>query len=108
MREHGLRLIVGRVRHRDSPASPRFCQRAKIAVPRSPRCVLEVGPLLFRFLCNVNRSRVKLQPMLRGQFRDKCLVRIGSFAPQFVIEVDHTQHDAQFPAQLQQQQEQRH
>ena len=108
MRKHGLRLIVGSVRHHDSPAISRFCQRMKIVVPRPPRRVLEVGPLLFRLLPNVNSSRVKLQPMLRGQFRDKYFVRIGSFAAQFVIEVHHTENDAQFPAQLQQQQQQRH
>src|SRR6202158_4256547 len=51
---------------------------------------------------------MKLQPVLRGQFLDKCLVRIGSFAAQFVIEVHHAEHDAQFLAQLQQQQQQRH
>ncbi len=45
--------------------------------------------------------------MLRGQFGDKCFIRIGSFAAQFVIEVHHADHDAQFLAQLQQQKKQR-
>src|SRR6266704_1893757 len=108
MREHGLRLIVGRVRHRNSPANSRFRQRTEIIVPRASRRVLDVGALLFCFLRNFNGSRVKLQPMLRGQFRDKPFIRIGSFGTQFVIEVNHAQHNAQLLAQLQQQQQQRH
>src|SRR6266550_9078376 len=60
MRKHGLRLIVGSVRHHDSPAISRFCQRTKIVVPRPPCRVLEVGPLLFRLLRLVNRSGVNM------------------------------------------------
>src|SRR6266567_4109804 len=108
MREHGLCLVVGRVRHRNSPANSRFRQRAEIIVPRASRRVLDVGALLFCFLRNFNGSRVKLQPMLRGQFRDKPFIRIGSFGTQFMIEVHHAEHNAQFLPQLQQQQQQRH
>src|SRR6266481_266688 len=108
MCKHSLRLIVGRVSHCDSPTNARSDQRTEIVVPRPPRGVLEIGPLLFCFLRNVNGSRVKLQPMVRRQFRDELFICIGSFAAQFVIEVHHAQHDSQLLAQLQKQKQQRH
>ncbi len=46
--------------------------------------------------------------MLRRQFRDKRFIRIGSLAPQLMIEVHYAQHDAQVLPQLQQQKQKRH
>src|SRR5260370_11065537 len=80
LREDGLRLIVGRVRHRDALAYSRFDQRTEIVVPRPPRCVFHITVLILRFLRNVNGSGVKLQPMLCGEFCDKPFVCIGRFA----------------------------
>src|SRR5947208_12632916 len=106
MCEHSFRLIVGCVRHGDLLAHSRFRQRTKIVVSRPPRGVLEVGPLLFRLLGYLDGSGVKLQPMFRGESRNKVLIRIGSFATQFVIEVNYAEHDTQLRSQLQQQEQQ--
>jgi hypothetical protein len=46
--------------------------------------------------------------MLRRQLGDEFFIRVGSFASQFVIEMHHTQHDAQLFPRLQQEQQQRH
>src|SRR6266436_6963291 len=40
VREHGLRLVVSRMSHRDSRARSGFCQRTEIVVARSSRRVL--------------------------------------------------------------------
>src|SRR2546430_2277685 len=106
MRNHGLRLIVGCVRHRDSFAYSGFRQRTKIVIARAPRGVLEIGPLLFRLLGYIDRNVVKLQPMLRGESCNELLVRVGSVAAQLVIKVHHAQHDPQFLAQLEEKQQQ--
>src|SRR5207245_3838248 len=57
MRQHGLRLIVGRVSNRDSRTGSRFHQRTEIVVPRPSRRVLKISPLVFRLFGNVDRSR---------------------------------------------------
>src|SRR5882724_3461712 len=67
MRKHGFRLVVSRVRNCNVRERARFHERVKIIVTRPPRRVLQIGPFLFCFLRNMNRSGVNLQTMLCRQ-----------------------------------------
>src|SRR5882672_10209281 len=64
VRKHGFRLVVSRVCNGDARERSRFHQRPEIIVARAPRRVLQIGPFLFCFLRNMNRSGVKLESVL--------------------------------------------
>jgi len=106
VRQHGFRLIVGRVRDGDAIEAALLYEALKEGVSRPPRYIFQIAAFALGPRGDVFRGHEKFQTVLRREPRDEFLVELRSPAAQFVIEVHHAQDAAQPLPQFQEQMQQ--
>jgi hypothetical protein len=105
--QDGFGLIVGGVSDGDRREVFFLGQLREKLVARPTGGVFQIGFLAFGFGGDVIAADMELQAVASGKFGDEVFVGVGGFAAKLVIEVEDSEDDSQFFAQLDQQQEQR-